>query len=64
MDKTSFYEISADAALETAIATLVATQTRAGDEGRLAGRKEAIRFLVKRLLKKDVHDRMRPRVPA
>jgi predicted RNA-binding protein YlqC (UPF0109 family) len=58
MNRTDLYTLSADVALEQAIATLRAVETR--DEGKLIGRKEAIRFLVKRLLRKDTHDRMRP----
>lgn len=57
MRRTDIYNIAADVALETAIASVMATETGgiAGEFAKPAAtnRKEAMRFLVRRLMLKE-----------
>ena len=60
--RTDVYNLAADVALETAIGTLMSLEANEGAEKhRAITRKEALRFLHKRITWKDTNDRVRPR---
>jgi hypothetical protein len=56
LTRQDLLNIATDTAIETAIATIIAA-----DATKFTGRKEALRYLVKRVVKKDVTNKVRVR---